>query len=65
MRVAFFAKKRARPNGGLRMRAFRGFSNDGMLMATCGADGTARIWRAASLSEADAGLNGGDGQDPQ
>jgi WD40 repeat protein len=41
------------------------FSNDGMLMATSGADATVRLWPAASLSQADAGLNGGDGLDFQ
>jgi WD40 repeat protein len=39
------------------------FSASGMLMATCGADGTARVWRAASLNDADAEWSGRPGQD--
>ena len=35
------------------------FSNDGRLMVTCGADATARLWHAASLSEADTSLRTG------
>ena len=35
------------------------FSNDGTLMVTCGADGTARLWPAASLTVADALLRTG------